>query len=544
MTDFQIEANLIDIHNRTIYPARVTIGDGIIQKIEKAESIHSDHYILPGFIDSHIHIESSMLVPSEFARLATVHGTVATVSDPHEIANVLGERGVRFMVENGRNTNFKFFFGMPSCVPATGFETSGAALEADSVRPLVQDLGLKYLSEMMNFPGVLLEFPDVIAKLDAARALGLPIDGHAPGLRGDSLKKYASIGISTDHECTNIDEALEKIEAGMKILIREGSAAKNFDALKPLLASHPASVMLCSDDKHPDCLERGHINELVKRAVAEGFDLFNVLRAAIINPVEHYNLEVGLLRQGDPADFILVDNPKDFNVISTFINGRKVAENGKTTINSIGVAPLNNFKAEKKQIKDFTCPPRGKSIRVINAIEGELLTTESIEEVLTVDGNAISDTERDILKMCIVNRYENVPPAIGFIKNFGLKRGAIASSVGHDSHNIIAVAADDESMLQAVNAVIDARGGMAVSDGNETDCLPLPVAGLMSNMPAEKTAAKYKQIEQKARALGSPMKAPFMTLSFMALLVIPEIKLSDKGLFDGRTFSFCNLFVD
>ncbi len=543
MTDFQVEANLIDIHTESIYPARITVGDGIIQKIEKIASAHSQDYILPGFVDSHIHIESSMLVPSEFARLATAHGTVATVSDPHEIANVLGEQGVRFMVENGRRVNFKFFFGMPSCVPATAFETSGASLGADSVRPLVGELGLKYLSEMMNFPGVLFDFPDVMAKLEAARSLGIPIDGHAPGLGGDSLRKYASSGISTDHECTNIAEASEKITAGMKILIREGSAAKNYEALKPLLASHPRSVMLCSDDRHPDSLEHGHINELVRRAISDGFGLFDVLRAAISNPIAHYGLEVGMLREGDPADFIIIDNPKDFQIKQTFINGRKVAEHGKTTIKSIETEPINNFKAERKSIADFACPPRGKFIRVINAIEGELLTTETIEEAFVIEGNTVSDTGRDILKMCVVNRYENVAPAIGFIKNFGLKHGAIASSVGHDSHNIIAVAADDVSLAAAVNAVIDARGGMAVSDGSVVDCLALPVAGLMSAAPAEEVAAKYSQIEQKARALGSPMMAPFMTLSFMALLVIPEIKLSDKGLFDGRTFSLIDLFA-
>lgn len=543
MTDFQVEANLIDIHTESIYPARITVGDGIIQKIEKIAAAHSQDHILPGFVDSHIHIESSMLVPSEFARLATAHGTVATVSDPHEIANVLGEQGVRFMVENGQGVNFKFFFGMPSCVPATSFETSGASLGADSVRPLVEELGLKYLSEMMNFPGVLFDFPDVVAKLEAARSLGIPIDGHAPGLGGDSLRKYASGGISTDHECTNIAEANEKIAAGMKILIREGSAAKNYEALKPLLATNPESVMLCSDDRHPDSLEHGHINELVRRAVSDGFGLFYVLRAAISNPIAHYGLEVGMLREGDPADFIIIDNPKDFQIKQTFINGRKVAEHGKTTIHSCPVEPINNFKAERKSIADFACPPRGKFIRVINAIEGELLTTETIEEALVSGGNTVSDTGRDILKMCVVNRYENVAPAIGFIKNFGLKRGAIASSVGHDSHNIIAVAADDASLTAAVNAVINARGGMAVSDGSVVDCLALPVAGLMSAAPAEEVATKYSQIEQKARALGSPMMAPFMTLSFMALLVIPEIKLSDKGLFDGRTFSFIDLFA-
>ena len=380
MTDFQVEANLIDIHTKSIYPARITVGDGIIQKIDKLEAAHSSDHILPGFVDSHIHIESSMLVPGEFARLATTHGTVATVSDPHEIANVLGEQGVRFMVENGRRMNFKFYFGIPSCVPATAFETSGASLDADSVRRLASELDLKYLSEMMNFPGVLLDFPDVVAKLEAARALGLPIDGHAPGLGGDSLKKYAASGISTDHECTNIAEATEKIAAGMKILIREGSAAKNFEALKPLIASHPESVMLCSDDKHPDCLERGHINELVRRAISGGFELFDVLRTAITNPIAHYGLDVGTLRVGDPADFILIDNPTDFNIKSTFIDGRKVAEHGKSTIRSIETEPINNFRAERKSPADFACPPQGKFIRVINAIEIQLLPTETIEE--------------------------------------------------------------------------------------------------------------------------------------------------------------------
>jgi adenine deaminase len=537
----QITANIVDIINRRIFPGTVIVDDGKIIQITKDETIKTDNYILPGFIDAHVHIESSMLVPSEFARMAVVHGTVATVSDPHEIANVLGIDGIKFMIENGNKVPFKFYFGAPSCVPATTFETSGAAISANDIRTLFEKYELKYLSEMMNFPGVLNDFPDVIEKIKVAKEFGLPIDGHAPGLKGEPLRKYITAGISTDHECFELNEAIDKIYNGMKILIREGSAAKNFDTLYKLVDARPDMCMFCSDDKHPDDLAVGHINELVKRSIERGSNLFNVLRIATLNPVLHYNLDVGLLREGDDADFIVVDNLKDFNVLKTYIKGQLVAEAGRASIDSVHSEQPNNFKAEKKNINDFRIEPKGKKLRVIEALDGQLITNEIYAEEKIKNSNLVSDVENDILKIAVVNRYQNLKPALGFIKNFGLIRGAIASSVGHDSHNIIAVGTNDDELCRAINSVIESKGGMAVVEGNKIDTLPLPVAGLMSVDDGYSVANNYSILSKRAKELGSNLNAPFMTLSFMALLVIPQLKLSDKGLFDGNKFEFVDL---
>lgn len=540
---YEITANIVDIINHRIFPGSVVVESGKIKQIIKDESMKQKNYILPGLIDSHVHIESSMLVPSEFARLAVTHGTVATVSDPHEIANVLGLDGVNFMIENGNKVPFKFYFGAPSCVPATTFETSGATITADDIRTLFENFDLKYLSEMMNFPGVLYDFPDVLGKINIAKEFGLPIDGHAPGLKREQLKKYVSAGITTDHECFELDEAIDKIYNGMKILIREGSAAKNFDTLYKLVDSRPDMCMFCSDDKHPDDLAVGHINELVKRAIANGSDLFNVLRIACLNPILHYNLDVGLLRESDDADFIIVDNLKDFNVMKTYIKGQLVSENGKTLIESVHSSQPNNFNTEEKSVSDFHISPSGKKLRVIEALDCELITNEIIVEEKAENGTLISDVDNDILKIAVVNRYQNTRPGLGFIKNFGLKQGAIASSVGHDSHNIIAIGTSDEELCNAVNAVIEMKGGMVVVDCNKIDKLPLPVAGLMSSDEGYSVAKKYTALCKRVRELGSNLHAPFMTLSFMALLVIPHLKLSDKGLFDGNKFEFVDINV-
>jgi len=525
--------------------------NGKIISIVPNAKIEAEYFILPGFIDAHVHIESSMLVPAEFARLAVVHGTVATVSDPHEIANVCGMRGVEFMIVNGNTVPFKFNFGAPSCVPATRFETAGAELDAADVEKLLDRDDIKYLSEMMNFPGVLAQEEQVMKKIAAAWQRGKPVDGHAPGLRGEQARLYIEGGessgrvvISTDHECFTAEEALDKLKYGMKILIREGSAAKNFEALAGLLQEHAHMMMFCSDDKHPDSLVAGHINQLCARAVAKGIDVFNVLRAACINPVEHYKLDVGLLQRGDPADFIVVKDLETFEVLQTYINGELVAENGHSKIDiksgDAGAAEeVNHFDCRPLQPADFAVPFTGqKTIPVIEALEGQLITNKLEYAPKTAQGQVVSDTERDLLKIVVVNRYQAAPVAKAFIKNIGLQQGAIASSVAHDSHNIVAVGADDESLCRAVNLVIEQRGGIScVSDSSEM-VLGLPVAGLMSNEDGYKVAEAYTTIDALAKSLGSPLAAPFMTLSFMALLVIPHLKLSDKGLFDGDTFGF------
>ena len=542
----KLQGNIVDIENRKIYFAMIEVVDGKIASITPSDGI-SKNYILPGFVDAHIHIESSMLVPSEFARLAVVHGTVATVSDPHEIANVMGIDGVLYMIENGNKVPLKFNFGAPSCVPATGFETAGAVIGVKGIEALMKKPEIRYLAEMMNYPGVLFNDEEVHAKLAIAKKYGKPIDGHAPGLRGDEAKKYIDAGISTDHECFTYEEALEKLQHGMKVLIREGSAAKNFEALIDLLPEHKDNMMFCSDDKHPDDLIEGHINQLAARAVAKGCNFFDVLQVACINPVKHYGLDVGLLRVGDPADFILVQNLKYFDVKATYINGERVAKGGKTEIESIDVPIINNFNTSPKTVTDFQLKaPKasGNKIQVIKAINGEIVTDSYIADAkVDQNGFAISDVENDILKMCVVNRYQDQAPAIAFINNFGLKEGAIASCVGHDSHNIIVVGVDDESICKAVNLIIEHQGGVAAVNKKEEKVLPLPVAGILTNEDGYQVAKKYQEVDRFVKEkLPCSLTAPFMTLSFMALLVIPQLKLSDQGLFDGKEFKFTPLF--
>jgi len=540
---FSISGQLVDVHTQTIYPAEIVVQEGKIVSINKIENsgFSAAPYILPGFVDSHVHIESSMLVPSEFARLAVVHGTVATVSDPHEIANVCGMEGVEFMIENGKTVPFKFNFGAPSCVPATIFETAGSALDSTEVEKLLQRPEIKYLSEMMNFPGVLFKDEEVMKKIAAAHRLGKPVDGHAPGLRGEKAKQYIEAGISTDHECFTAEEALDKLNLGMKILIREGSAAKNFEALIDLLHDWPEMIMFCSDDKHPDSLVLGHINQLCERAVKKGFDVFKILKAACVNPVLHYKLDVGLLRLGDAADFIVVKDMEKFEVVKTFIDGELVAEEGKSTIKSKKSTILNKFSCVKKMVEDFEVSANESqtTIPVIEALDGQLITNRLAYEAKTEDGKLVSDVARDILKIVVVNRYNHAPIAKAFIKNFGLKKGAMASSVAHDSHNIVAVGVDDESICRAVNLVIEEEGGVSAVSKDKEMIVALPVAGLMSNEDGYTVADNYTAIDKMTKEeLGSILTAPFMTLSFMALLVIPHLKLSDKGLFDGDRFEF------
>jgi adenine deaminase len=542
MKTFEVSGNLIDILQQSIYPATVQVTDGRISSITPNDNVY-DQYLLPGFIDAHVHVESSMLTPSQFARLAVVHGTVATVSDPHEIANVLGVEGVEYMLKNGKEVPFKFCFGAPSCVPATTFETAGATVSVADVEALLAKPEVLYLTEMMNFPGVLHEQPDVMAKIAAAKHAGKPVDGHAPGLRGKDAQQYIAAGISTDHECFTAEEALDKLQYGMQILIREGSAARNFDALIPLLDEHYEKMMFCSDDKHPDNLVEGHINVLVKRALALKIDLFKVLRAACVNPVLHYKIPAGLLRVADPADFIIIDDLHHFNILSTYIDGVLVADKGATLIDSIVAPVINNFDCIPSIPSDFRIPASGDTVtvKVIEALDGQLITN-SLQETLPVrDGVVNSSVEKDVLKLAVVNRYHPAPVALGFIRNFGFTHGAIASSVAHDSHNIIAVGVDDVSISLAINAVIAERGGVSVVRDGEASILALPVAGLMSNLDGYEVAARYSELDAAAKALGSQLGAPFMTLSFMALLVIPHLKLSDLGLFDGDTFSFTNV---
>lgn len=537
-----LSGNIVDVVQRRVYPGTIRVENGHIASIEEGLA-KADSYIIPGLIDAHVHIESSMLVPAEFARLAVVHGTVGTVSDPHEIANVLGVEGVEYMIENGRQVPFRFYFGAPSCVPATAFESSGASLSPNDIDKLLQNKEIRYLAEMMNFPGVVHGDAEVMQKLAHARKHGKVVDGHAPGLKGDELKRYAQAGISTDHECFSLEEAREKIALGMKILIREGSAAKNFNDLIPLMATQPDELMLCSDDKHPDDLIKGHINLLVKRALQLGYDLFDVLRSATLNPRQHYGLQNGLLQTGHAADFVVIDSLTAFNILETYIAGQLVAKEGKSLIKPFrGKAP-NRFVCQALKPEQLSVPATGKTIRVIGALEGQLITQSLSLEARIENGLAVSDPGRDLLKLVVLNRYRQAEPAIAFIKGFGLRQGALASTVAHDSHNIIALGANDQELARAINLLVEAKGGIAAVNENKELLLPLPVAGIMTQDDGYQTAQKYQQIDAMAKSLGCTLHAPFMTLSFMALLVIPELKLSDQGLFDGQSFSHVSLFT-
>ena len=541
-----VSGQIVDVRSRKIFPGKIFLEEGRIQDIQACEGEDADTgYIMPGFIDAHVHIESSMLVPSEFALKAVTHGTIATVSDPHEIANVLGVDGVDFMISNGASVPFKFYFGAPSCVPATAFETAGATLPPQAIQALLERKEIKYLAEMMNWPGVLNNDPEVLEKIRIAKELKKKIDGHAPGLRGEKAAKYVAAGISTDHECTTYEEAVEKIKAGAKIMIREGSAAKNFEALHPLFASHAKSLMLCSDDKHPDELMEGHINLLTARALREGYALFDVLQAACIHPIDHYGLDVGSLQPGDPADFIRVKNLRDFDLLEMYIEGEKVCDKKEPLFASKRTDFPERMDARFIQAKQMALQAEHSHQRIIIAHDGELITSHTIEaSSINAKGEAISDPNRDILKLVVYNRYSSRPPAVAFIRGFGLKEGALASSVAHDCHNIIAVGTSDQDIEEAINLVITNKGGISVANKENREVLPLPVAGLMSTKSCDRVAKQYKTLDRKAKHLGSDLSAPFMTLSFMALLVIPSLKLSDQGLFDGESFSFVDVFVD
>jgi adenine deaminase len=538
---FTISGNLVDVLEGKIFPATLHIESGKIIRIVP-ESKKYDTFITPGLVDAHVHIESSMLTPAEFARVAMTHGIIAAVCDPHEIANVLGMAGIDYMLENARTSPFMFAFGAPSCVPATTFETSGATIGVTEVAALLERKEITHLSEVMNYPGVIGRDPDVMAKIELAKRYGKPIDGHAPGISGEALKNYVMAGITTDHETSSLDEAIEKIGLGMKILIRDGSAARDFEKLHSLIDNHSDMCMFCSDDKHPDDLAKGHMDAVVRRAVAYGHDPLKVLKCASLNPVTHYSLSMGLLRQGDPADFLVVDTLGDFRVLKTYIKGSLVADNGKSSLAYEQPEIINVFHAGLKHKGDFALSAGVGYANIIHASDGSLLTGWLKEAPGVTNGYVMTDLNRDILKIAVVNRYFDNPPLMGLVKGFGLRKGAIASSVAHDSHNIVAVGVTDEDIAHAVNTVIANRGGLALAWGNVCEDLPLPIAGLMSDADGLQVATRYSRLERLVLELGSPMTAPFITLSFMALLVIPHLKMSDHGLFDAQTFRLIDLF--
>lgn len=538
----KIEGKIVDMHCRQIYDGNIEVEGKIIKNISRTRNA-PERYIMPGLIDSHIHIESSMATPGAFAAEAVSRGTIGLVSDPHEIANVLGIEGVEFMIRDAEKVPLKFWFGAPSCVPATSLETSGAEITADDVEILLEGDKIKFLAEVMNYPGVINDDINVLRKIESARKRNKKIDGHAPGLRGDMLRKYISRGITTDHECSDITEAREKLNLGMKIIIREGSAARNLNALKDLIRTNPEMVMLCSDDLHPEMLCRRHLDKIVAQLVKEGYDLFDVLKCCNLNPVVHYGLEAGTLKVGDPADFIVVNHPEKMDILENWINGAKVYENGRVLFNYERPVSINKFICSPVSPDQITVRKNGQEMRVILARDGELITEEAF---VKIPDKPIIDTDKrnDILKIVVKDRYLDSEPATAFIRGFGLNNGAFASSVAHDCHNIICIGTNDRDIVAAVNELVRIKGGLSVSVDEKINSLSLPVAGIMSEKPVAETARQYEMLSDLVKSLGCTMSAPFMTLSFMALLVIPELKLGDKGLFLSRIFGFVPLFKE
>jgi adenine deaminase len=542
----RISGHIIDLFQRRIFDGEILVEGNRIIYIKKCDVV-PDQFIMPGIIDSHVHVESTMLTPSRFAHLIVPRGTVGVVTDPHEIANVVGVKGVDFMIKDSKHVPVKFFFGAPSCVPATAFETSGAVLDSKAIEALLKRDDIWFLSEMMNFPGVVFNDKEVWKKIKLAHFYNKPIDGHAPGLKGSDLRKYAGAGISTDHECAFLDEALQKIEQGMMIQIREGSAARNFESLYPLFDFHPDKLMLCTDDSHPDqLLNEGHIDRLLRLGVEKQINIFDLLRAATVNPVQHYGLPVGLLREGDSADFVVVKDLKDFKVLQTWIEGSQVYDAASGVLFDLPVVePVNSFRTQLVDVSKLrTIIPDDKEfVKVIDVTDGELLTQSSLWKPILNESREIQpDIKQDILKLVVVNRYTSNDPMVGFVRNLGLKSGAIGGTVAHDSHNIIVAGVDDESILAVINGLIQSKGGIASYDKGYFDILPLPVGGLMSTEDGEAVALKYQQLNNKARQMGAQLKAPFMSLAFLSLLVIPSLKLGDKGLFDVDKFCFTSLF--
>lgn len=538
----KIEGNIIDVVAERVFKGRIFYNERIV-RIEEDDKVTSSQYILPGLVDAHVHIESSMLSPLEYSKVAIKHGVLAAVTDPHEIANVCGVEGIEFMLQNAALSPMKISTGAPSCVPATPFETSGAVIGVKEINDLFKNGKCTHLSEMMNFPGVIGKNQEVVRKLNMAHKYKLPVDGHAPLLTGLDLRRYVNAGISTDHECTTVKEAKEKIGLGMKIMLRQSSASRDFEKLMPLIESNPGDIMFCTDDCHPDELVNGYINELVKKALLANFDLWSVLKGATVNAVRHYSLGLGLLQEGDSADFIVVNNLADFNILASVLNGSLVFNGNTVDISVQTGGAINNFYQNTLSIDDLKVRNKGSWIRVIELIPDSLLTKALRWPINSIGEFIESDTKNDILKIVVLNRYSKAKPVVGFIKGFQLKKGAIAGTIAHDSHNIVAVGVSDDDLLMAIEQIQKMRGGLLVFDGVKYESLALPIAGLMSDQAAGIVAKKYKILSKKANDLGCTMHAPFMTMAFMSLLVIPELKIGDRGLFDVNRFAFVDLQI-
>ncbi|MCF8357528.1 MAG: adenine deaminase [Prolixibacteraceae bacterium] len=536
-----IEGNIVDVVKREIFKGRIFFENNI-SKIERIEYVNDTNFILPGFIDAHLHIESTMLTPVEYSKIALKHGVIAAITDPHEIANVCGIDGINYMIDNAKKTPMKIYFGAPSCVPATPFENNGAIISAKEIEALFKSKKCFQLSEMMNFPGVINDDKDVWEKIKVAKKYNRKIDGHAPLLSGEGLKKYIEAGISTDHETTKLDEALEKIKDGMKIILRNSSASRDFLHLISLIETHPNKTMMCTDDCHPDDLEKGYINEMVKTAIEKGYNVFDVISIASKNAKDHYGTETGLLQLYDPADFIVIDNFKNFNIKKVFVNGIEQLNEDPIKKQNPKNEIINNFHQNKIFLNDVRFPSKNKKINAIRIIEDSIITKKEKYQIKENVEYFESETEDDILKIVIVNRYKKAKPTVGFVNGFNLKKGAIGSSVAHDSHNIVVIGVSDKEICKAISSIQESKGGLVAVNGNETHLLPLPIGGIMSDKSCEEVSRQYKSLNNIAKEMGCKIHAPFMTLSFMSLLVIPEIKIGDMGLFDVNKFSFINVY--
>ena len=544
------QGHIVDVVHREIFDGELVVDNGCIVQVNRCELLENGKqwpYLMPGFIDSHVHIESSMMMPVEFARVAAEHGTIGVIADPHEIANVLGVEGVDVMIHSASQAQFNFLFGAPSCVPALGgdVETSGATIDSQKIAALMQRDDIGFLGEMMNFTGVLHGDSEVMAKIAAARAAGKPIDGHAPGLTPEERQRYAQAGVSTDHECTTLDEGRDCIRAGMKVIIREGSSAKDYALLHPLIDEYPDQVMLCTDDCHADDLVRGHIISIVKRALIDGHDFWNVLQAACYNPQRHYGVNWGLLQEGDPATFITVNNTGPFlGVQNTIIRGVEVYSYNlsfgsisarRQTIADLSSYP-NRFCATPITVDDIKLDiHRGETKHIIRATDKSLYTGH---EVIEVTGDPMKDSHypwHEVQKVVVYNRYaQSSHPVVGLVRGFGIRHGAIASSVAHDSHNIVAIGSSDEFIVHAVNRVIEMQGGQVVITDKEMIEMALPIAGLMSPLDGHEVAYRCRLLCDMAAQTGCTMKAPFITMAFLCLPVIPELKITDKHLWDSK----------
>ncbi|MDY4521351.1 MAG: adenine deaminase [Bacteroidales bacterium] len=546
-----IKVNYVNVISRSISTAEIKFGDTIEEiNVLKKEPTDGLPYCTPGLIDAHVHIESSMLSPQRFAEMVIPHGSVGVVCDPHEIANVLGEDGVRFMIDDAHKSPLNFYFCIPSCVPSTPFETNGAVFGPIQVRNLVDECVA--LAEVMNYPGVVNADPKMMEEIAIAQEAHIPVDGHAPGLMGEDLKKYVAAGVSTDHECYSLSEAKEKIALGMKVLIREGSAARNLDALQSLLKSNPYNVMACTDDAHPDDIrERGHIDKFFLRALEMGISIFDIFQILSVNPVSHYKLDCGLVQVGDKSNFLLLNSLKEFSLRSVILNGQEAYNSVQGLAYDYLPNPLkpNNFVDRSFTDADFqlVAPSNDPKLRVIVQLKDQIVTQSLVwQSKAKAQAEVKSDIDNDIVKIAVVNRYDAQAPVVnGFIKGTGLKSGAMASSIAHDSHNVVIIGADAQSMRLAAEAIFASKGGIVVVNDNAVaGQLELPIAGLMTNDNFNVVADKYQWLIRTAQEkLGVDLSSPFMSMAFMSLLVIPSLKIGDKCLFDVDTFSPVDVFV-